>query len=105
MFGLFKSIPSVNTAQLEAELRNKPMILDVRTPGEYRVGHIPGAKNVPLNTIEQYQGKKQAKLYVVCQSGMRSKRVASSLKKKGYEVVNVRGGMSQWSGHVRGGTN
>lgn len=105
MFGLFKSIPSVNTAQLEAALRNKPVILDVRTSGEYRGGHIPGAENVPLNTIEQYKGKKEKKLYVVCQSGMRSKRAASSLKKKGYEVVNVRGGMSQWSGIVRGGTN
>lgn len=103
MFGLFNSIPAISTKQLESEMTNKPAIIDVRTSGEYRGGHIPGAKNVPLNTIEQFKGKKDEKVFVICQSGMRSKRAASSLKKKGYDVVNVRGGMSQWNGKVRGG--
>ncbi|MCC5893921.1 MAG: rhodanese-like domain-containing protein [Alkalibacterium sp.] len=103
MFGLFNRIPAVSTKELETEMVNKPTIVDVRTSGEYRGGHIPGAKNVPLNTIEQYKGSKDHKVYVICQSGMRSKRAASSLKKKGYDVINVRGGMSQWTGKVRGG--
>lgn len=103
MFGLFNRIPSVSTTQLESDMTNKTTLLDVRMPGEYRQGHITGAKNVPLNKIEQYKGKKDEKIYVICQSGMRSKRAAGALKKKGYDVVNVRGGMSQWSGKVRGG--
>ncbi len=103
MFGLFNRIPTITTKQLETELNKKPTILDVRMPGEYRHGHIPGSKNFPLNKIEQYKGKTDDKVYVVCQSGMRSKRAATVLKKKGYDVVNVRGGMSQWNGTVRGG--
>lgn len=103
MFEFFKPKPSITTKQLESELNKKPIIIDVRTPGEYRVGHIPGSKNVPLNKIEQYKGKTEDKLHVVCQSGMRSKRAATALRKKGYDVVNVRGGMSQWNGTVRGG--
>lgn len=103
MFDFLKPIPSITTKQLESELNTKPTILDVRMPGEYRHGHIPGSKNIPLNKIEQYKGKTEDKVYVVCQSGMRSKRAAAALKKKGYDVVNVRGGMSQWNGIVRGG--
>lgn len=103
MFGLFNRIPSVSTSQLASDMTSKTILLDVRMPGEYRQGHISGAKNVPLNKIEQYKGNKDEKVYVICQSGMRSKRAASALKKNGYDVVNVRGGMSQWSGKVRGG--
>ncbi|WP_423190415.1 rhodanese-like domain-containing protein [Alkalibacterium sp. f15] len=103
MFGLFNRVPSATTNQLESELTNKPMILDVRMPGEYRQGHIPGSKNFPLNKIEQYKGKTDEKLYLICQSGMRSKRAATALQKKGFDVVNVRGGMNQWNGTVRGG--
>ncbi|MGO1747112.1 rhodanese-like domain-containing protein, partial [Alkalibacterium gilvum] len=36
-------------------------------------------------------------------SGMRSKRAAKVLQKKDYQVINVRGGMNQWNGKVRGG--
>ncbi len=39
-------------------------------------------------------------LYVICHSGVRSKMAAKKLKKKGYDVVNVQGGMSAWTGKV-----
>ncbi|GEK91267.1 rhodanese-like domain-containing protein [Alkalibacterium kapii] len=103
MFNLFKRIPSISTSQLEVELGKKATLLDVRTPGEYRQGHIPGAKNVPLNKVDKYKNNTDETLYVICQSGMRSKRAAKELEKKGYDVINVRGGMSQWKGKVRGG--
>lgn len=103
MFGLFNRSAAISTDQLKVEKNSQTKIIDVRTPGEYRAGHIPGAKNVPLNKIEGYTGNKDEKVYVICQSGMRSKRAASILNKKGYDVVNIRGGMTQWSGPVRGG--
>ncbi|GAB2323344.1 rhodanese-like domain-containing protein [Alkalibacterium sp. m-11] len=103
MFGLFNRSAAISADQLKAERNNQTKIIDVRMPGEYRAGHIPGAKNVPLNRIEGYTGDKDEKVYVICQSGMRSKRAASILKKKGYDVVNIRGGMIQWNGPVRGG--
>ncbi|WP_371259111.1 rhodanese-like domain-containing protein, partial [Streptococcus cristatus] len=36
----------------------------------------------------------------ICHSGVRSKLAAKKLKKKGYDVINVRGGMSAWTGKV-----
>lgn len=103
MFKLFNRMPSISTDQLKKELNNKVTLLDVRTPNEYRQGHISGAKNYPLNKMGNYKNKADEKLYVICQSGMRSKRAAKVLQKKGYEAINVRGGMNQWNGTVRGG--
>lgn len=97
----FSRIPSISTKELETKLNEKPLILDVRTPEEFRGGHIPGAKNVPLHKIDRYEPKRSA--YVICASGMRSKRAAKQLKANGYEVVNVKGGMRAWNGPKRGG--
>lgn len=103
MFGLFQSVPSISTKELEVVLTQDINLLDVRSPSEYRGGHIAKAKNVPLNKITSYRGAKEAPVYLICQSGMRSKNAAKQLKKMGYNVINVRGGMSQWTGKIRGG--
>ncbi|CZQ92774.1 rhodanese signature 1 [Trichococcus palustris] len=100
-FNLFKSIPTISTKELANKLPEKPQIIDVREPNEYVSGHIPGAKNVPLGKIGSYTPR--GKVYVICQSGMRSKRAAKTLESKGFDVVNVSGGMSAWSGATRGG--
>lgn len=98
---LFKKIPTISTKELEGKLADKPQIIDVREPHEFRGGHIPGAKNVPLNKVEKFIPKETT--YVICQSGMRSKKAAKLLLKNEAEVVNVRGGMMSWSGPTRGG--
>ncbi len=66
-------------------------------------GHIRQARNLPLDRIWTYQGPKGEVVYVICQSGMRSKRAAHLLKEKGYRVVNVRGGMAAYQGKTIGG--
>lgn len=98
---LFKKIPTISTKELERKLTDKPQIIDVREPHEFRGGHIPGAKNIPLNKVEKFIPK--GTTYVVCQSGMRSKKAAKILMKNEAEVVNIRGGMMSWSGPTRGG--
>lgn len=102
MFKLFSKNAAITTKELENDLSEKT-ILDVRTPGEYRMGHISNAKNVPLDKIAAYAGPTETPVYVICQSGMRSKRAAGILKRKGYTAINVRGGMSQWTGTIKGG--
>ena len=72
----------------------------MRTPTEFRIGHIKNAKNVPLTEIAAYTPATNETLYVICHSGVRSKMAAKKLKKKGYDVINVRGGMSAWAGDV-----
>ena len=100
MFYLFTKIDSISTSELEQKLKEKIQLLDVRTPSEYRRGHIKGAKNVPLNEIARYTPATNETLYVICHSGVRSKMAAKKLKKKGYDVVNVQGAMSAWTGKV-----
>lgn len=102
MFKLFSRNTAITTKELENDLLKKT-ILDVRTPGEYRTGHISNAKNIPLDKIAAYAGPTETPVYVICQSGMRSKRAAGILKRKGYTAINVRGGMSQWTGTIKGG--
>ncbi|WP_373737924.1 rhodanese-like domain-containing protein [Jeotgalibaca porci] len=102
MFKLFSKNAAITTKELENDLSEKT-ILDVRTPGEYRTGHISNAKNIPLDKIAAYAGPTETPVYVICQSGMRSKRAAGILKRKGYTAINVRGGMSQWTGTIKGG--
>lgn len=103
MFGLFNRTPSMTTSELEQKLQNKITLLDVRSNSEFQRRHISTAKNIPLEKVANYKGNQKEPVYVICQSGMRSKKACSILKANGYDVVNIRGGMNQWRGKVRGG--
>lgn len=98
MFHFFTRIDSISTNELEKRLKSNIQLIDVRMPAEFRRGHIKEAKNVPLSQIGQFSPANEETIYVICHSGMRSKMAAKKLKKKGYDVVNVRGGMSAWTG-------
>ena len=100
MFYLFTKIDSISTSELEAKLKEPIQLLDVRTPSEFRKGHIKNAKNIPLTEIGSYTPATKETLYVICHSGVRSKMAAKKLKKKGYDVINVRGGMIAWTGET-----
>jgi rhodanese-related sulfurtransferase len=66
------------------------IILDVRTPGEFRGGHARGAINMPLNTLHEYINKQKNKDRVIitcCASGMRSGSAKSMLQKAGFAHV------------------
>ncbi|MBX8938784.1 rhodanese-like domain-containing protein [Enterococcus gilvus] len=102
MFKLFQKTSAISTQALAGKIEGPITLLDVRTPEEYRRGHIAKAVNYPLNKVDRYQGKEK-EVYVICQSGMRSKQAAKILKQKGYEVTNVQGGMNRWQGPTRGG--
>ena len=73
-------------------------ILNVREVDEFQAGHIEGALNAPLSTLDkEYEQLDSSKrYYVICQGGMRSERACQFLETKGFDVVNVEGGMNQW---------
>ncbi len=100
---LFQTIQSISTSELKEKLSDSVQLIDVRTPGEYQGGHIRQAKNIPLQRITSFKGKPEKPVYVICQSGMRSKQASKELKKMGYQAVNVRGGMNQWLEKTVGG--
>lgn len=67
------------------------LIVDVRTPEEYRVGHITQSVNIPLNLIPNKVNelkRKNKPIIVCCRSGARSGMAANQLRKAGIEVEN-----------------
>lgn len=67
------------------------VVIDVRTPGEFSMGHIKGSKNIPLNTIAKQVAsiKKMNKTVILCcQSGMRSGQATGILKSSGVDAHN-----------------
>ena len=72
-------------------------ILDVREVDEFQAGHIEGALNAPLSTLENGYEQLDAseRYYVICQGGMRSERACQFLETKGFDVINVEGGTNQ----------
>lgn len=102
LFGFFKQ-PDINQGIEEYNTASGAVLLDVRTPQEYREGHIPGSKSVPLKTIDKVASVVKAKdtpLYVYCYSGARSRQAVNMLQRMGYtNVINI-GGIAAYSGKV-----
>lgn len=79
------------------------ILIDVRTPAEYREGHIPGVANIPLDELEKRLGEipKDKKVVLICRTGNRSAQGTRFLRSKGFDnVFNSTGGMSTWKGPV-----
>ena len=96
------SYEEVTPQQVEQKRRSdkQTLIIDVREPYEYREGHIPGSKLVPLGQLTKRLnelGSKEQEVILVCRSGSRSGHAASQLSALGYKkVLNLRGGMIGW---------
>ena len=69
-------------------------LLDTRTPGEYSRGHIDGFQNIPVDELRERIGEMEAgkKVYVICQSGLRSYIATRILEGYGFEAYNFAGG-------------
>ena len=74
------------------------VVLDVREPGEYADGHVPGAVNIPLSQVPARSGEvpSEGRVYVVCASGNRSTSATDTLRAAGLDAVSVRGGTKGW---------
>ncbi|AWN30519.1 MULTISPECIES: rhodanese-like domain-containing protein [unclassified Streptomyces] len=82
-------------------------VLDVRTPGEYTSGHLPGALNVPLDQLQRAlpdirQAARRGDLLVVCASGARSENACKLLAEHGITAATLAGGTNAWvaEGHT-----
>jgi len=87
------SLPAEEFAGRYAEGNIK--VIDVRKPEEYNAGHVNGAENIALDTINESMSalSKNETLYVHCAGGYRSMIAASILKARGFDdVVNIEGG-------------
>lgn len=77
----------------------RPVLIDVRQPSEFREGHVPGARSVPLSQLKSRMGDlpRNQEIFVICASGHRSILASRQLKSAGYQVVNIDGGTAAWS--------
>lgn len=95
------TVRDIDVATLKADLDRGavPLLVDVRTPGEFAAGHVPGARNIPLDELDARLGEfgaADSEVYVICQSGGRSARASAALAAKGLHPVNVTGGTGAW---------
>lgn len=74
--------------------RKAVTLLDVRTPEEFKMGHIEGFLNIPVDELREGLSKldKSKPVYVICQSGLRSYIASRILAGNGYEAYNFSGG-------------
>ena len=93
-------VTRIDVETLQNKLENEEItLLDVREVSEYEGGHIEGAVNAPLSSLDanQLSYPKDKPIYVICRSGNRSAQAASQLQDAGYtEIYDVSGGMMAW---------
>lgn len=99
----FLKQPDINKGVEEFKATAGAVLVDVRTPEEYRSGHIPGSCNIPLQQLELVSAvaeKKDTALYVHCHSGARSRQAAAFLQSMGYTNVHNIGGITAYRGKM-----
>ena len=83
------------------DLREKSdvILLDTRTPAEYMRGHVDGFIHIPLDDLRERLGEldKTKKVYVMCQSGLRSYLATRILSQNGFDAYNFAGGYRLYS--------
>ena len=101
----FKPVRSLDYEEsiefMKDKTSNDFLILDVRQPNEYREGHIPGAKLIPLpeldKRLDELSPEKSTLVY--CAVGGRSRIAAQMLAGKGFNnIINMSGGFKAWNG-------
>lgn len=99
----FLNQTDINRGIEEYRATEGAVLIDVRTPQEYKDGRIPGSKNVPLQNLEMIRNvcsTASTPLYIYCHSGARSSQATKLLQKMGYsKVINI-GGIAAYKGKV-----
>jgi rhodanese-related sulfurtransferase len=80
--------------------RERAVVIDVSDTAEFAAGHVVCARSVPLGALDSSKdlpGNKTLPLVLVCTSGVRARKAAASLAKRGYQNTQVlAGGMQAW---------
>ena len=85
----------------QAKADTTSIILDVRTPGEYKEEHLAGAQQLDFLNSEAFDAgikllDKSHTHYVYCRSGKRSHNACIKMKKQGFKVFDMEGGILNW---------
>ncbi len=97
------SQPEISVTDAEQRVAGGDAVLiDVREPDEWRQGHAPGARLIPLGQLSARLGMlpRDRDVLLICRSGNRSSVAQDVLARAGFErAINVRGGMNAWQRH------
>ena len=105
MFGS-KKYTNINNDDFQNIIKSNKnaLILDVRTVGEFRSGHIKNAKNIPVqelsSQLKNLDTYKDDDIIVYCASGGRSSSAANILSKNGFNKVYDLGGIGNYKGKL-----
>ena len=88
--GIFSKLFGGTSVDYSTMIKDGATIVDVRTPAEYKNGHIKGSINIPLQVLDKNISKLNKKKPVItcCASGMRSGSAKGLLKSKGFDAYN-----------------
>ena len=98
-------VPSITPEELAARLRSPspPLLVDVRMPGEYEMGHLEGAHLIPRAELPERLGElaSASEVVVYCKSGARSSLAVRTLRELGLSrVSHLEGGLLAWSDRI-----
>ncbi|MDQ3459584.1 MAG: rhodanese-like domain-containing protein [Deinococcota bacterium] len=90
--------PEIDVHETQARMQDGALLLDVRERDEYDALRIPGAT---LLSLSEFEGRyeelpRDQEIVVHCRSGRRSMQAADYLNERGYNAVNVLGGILAW---------
>jgi len=98
--GELEKVPQIDAADLQSLVeRGDVQVVDVRSPEEWRRGHLPGATHIPLAQLPDRVAelKDSAPIVLHCQGGSRSAIATSFLQARGFaNVANLAGGYAGW---------
>lgn len=98
-------IPEISPAELAQKLSRpeaeRPLLLDVRTPGEHRLVALPGSVLIPLQDLprraRELEGARGREIVVYCHTGMRSLTGAAFLIRMGLDARSLASGIDGYS--------
>jgi len=96
-------IRKVDSAGLIAAQQKGAQVVDVRTSGEFALGHIRGAINVPVDQLRATAASwdRNASYVVYCASGARSAQAQQIMQSMGFKnVADLTGGVASWTGQL-----
>ena len=100
-----REVPPQDVAAMLRSMEPPPVIIDLREPNEWNLGHLPGALHIPRGRLEsqiEARVRRDQAVVLYCQGGSRSALAADTLRQMGYEkVVSMAGGYRDWA--VAGG--
>lgn len=90
---------AISAKELDRYVKESQLIIDLRSPKEYKEQHIKGAVNVPYETLEEgFFFSQQQELILYCERGSVSMAAARELAARGYRVKTVVGGIKAYRG-------